>query len=63
MDCSLSAIPRKRAKTSNPVIEHNDGSVHRYEGTVSNLMAMESWRCSVAPLAHEIMQCAHAMPR
>ena len=45
--------PEEARKLLDPVIEHMMEAVHRYEGTVSNLMGDGIMALFGAPLAHE----------
>jgi len=39
--------PEEARKLLDPVLEHMMEAVHRYEGTVNQVMGTGSWRCSV----------------
>ena len=55
--------PEEARKLLDPVIEHMMEAVHRYEGTVSNLMGDGIMALFGAPLSHEDQRCAPAMRR
>jgi hypothetical protein len=55
--------PEEARKILDPVLERMMEAVHRYEGTVNQVMGEGSWRCS-APRAHtKTTGCAPAMRR
>ena len=57
--------PEEARKLLDPVIEHMMEAVHRYEGTVSNLMGDGIMALFGAPLSHEdhaVRACYAALP-
>jgi class 3 adenylate cyclase len=57
------ANPEDARKVLDPVLEHMMEAVHRYEGTVNQVMGDGIMALFGAPLAHETMQCGRAMRR
>ena len=55
--------PEEARKLLDPVIEHMMEAVHRYEGTVSNLMGDGIMALFGAPLSTRITRCAPVMRR
>ena len=53
--------PEEARQLLDPVLEHMMAAVHRYEGTVNQVMGTASWR-SLGPLAHEDHAAEPAMP-
>ena len=51
--CSPTATPRRRARILDPVLERMMEAVHRYEGTVNQVMGDGIMALFGAPLAHE----------
>ena len=55
--------PEEARKLLDPVLEHMMEAVHRYEGTLNQVMGDGSWRCSARPWPTRITRCARAMQR
>ena len=55
--------PEEARKLLDPVLERMMEAVHLYEGTVNQVMATGSWRCSARRSPTRIMPCARATPR
>ena len=55
--------PEEARKLLDPVLEHMMEAVHRYEGTVNQVMGDGSWRSSARPWPMRIMPCAPVTPR
>ena len=51
--CSPTATPRRPASSSTPVLERMMEAVHRYEGTVNQVMGDGIMALFGAPIAHE----------
>jgi len=55
--------PEDARKILDPVVEHMMEAVHRYEGTVNQVMGDGIMALFGAPLAHEDQLCVPATPR
>ena len=55
--------PEEARKLLDPVLEHMMEAVHRFEGTVNQVMATGSWRCSARRSRMRTTRCARATPR
>ena len=55
--------PEEARKTLDPVLEHMKEAVHRYEGTVNQVMGDGIMALFGAPVAMRITRCARAMRR
>jgi hypothetical protein len=55
--------PKEARKLLDPVLEHMMEAVHRFEGTVNQVMGDGIMALFGAPLAHETMPCARPTPR
>ncbi len=55
--------PEEARKLLDPVLEHMMEAVHRYEGTVNQVMGDGSWRSSAPRWPTRTMRCERATPR
>jgi hypothetical protein len=55
--------PEDARKLLDPIIEHMMEAVHRYEGTVKQVMGTASWLCSARRWLMKIMLCGLVMRR
>jgi len=55
--------PEEARKLLDPVLERMMDAVHRYEGTVNQVMGMGSWRCSALHSPMKITPCGPATQR
>ncbi len=54
--------PEDARKLLDPVIQHMMEAVHRYEGTVNQVRATGSWRCSARRWPTKTTRCVRATP-